>query len=142
MARALARRSAKGAWRHPSGNVFGRGAIKSRCSPLQIEEMEPFDMKLPSLSGAVPLWIKIVAAAALFAIIFAGFKSCTATTNHKTDVIAKTGEEKGAATTAAAAATKGLENVEKGNAAAAAVGRDDGARRAGCLRHSRTPENC
>lgn len=74
--------------------------------------------------------------------IFAGFKICTATTNHKTDAAIGAAEEKGAATAAAAAATKGLENVEKGNAAAAAVDRDPAVRRAGCLRHSRTPENC
>lgn len=75
-------------------------------------------------------------------VIFAGFKSCTATTNHKTDAAIGAAEEKGAATAAAAAATKGLENVEKGNAAATAVDRDPAVRRAGCLRHSRTPENC
>lgn len=74
--------------------------------------------------------------------IFAGFKACTATTNHKTDTIATSAEEKGAATAAATAATKGLKNVEDGNKAAAAVARDDDARRAGCLRHSRTKENC
>jgi len=74
--------------------------------------------------------------------IVAGFRTCTATTNHKTDVAIGAAEEKGAATAAAAAATKGLENVEKGNAAATAVDRDPAVRRAGCLRHSRTPENC
>ena len=93
------------------------------------------------LSG-IPVWAKALAAAALLFTIVAGFKSCTAATNHKTDTVARVAEEKDAATSAAAAATKGLENVEAGNKAAAAVARDDGARRAGCLRHSRTPENC
>jgi Tfp pilus assembly major pilin PilA len=51
-------------------------------------------------------------------------------------------EEKGAATAAAQAATKGLNNVETGNRAAEKVRTNDDARRAGCLRHSRTPENC
>lgn len=84
-----------------------------------------------------------VAGLVLIAIaIFAGFRSCTAITNHKTDVAVDAAEQKGAATAAAAAATKGLENVEKGNAAAAAVDRDADARRAGCLRHSRTKQNC
>lgn len=94
-------------------------------------------------------YLKTISGSAKFAIviligiaILAAFKSCTATTNHKTDVAIGAAEGKGAATAAAAAATKGLENVEKGNAAAAAVDRDDDARRAGCLRHSRTPENC
>lgn len=35
-----------------------------------------------------------------------------------------------------------IERVEKANEAAAKVERDPAARRAGCLRHSRTPENC
>lgn len=74
--------------------------------------------------------------------IFAGFKSCTATSEHKTNVAVDAAEQKGAASAAAAAATKGLEYVAKGNAAAAAVDRDPVVRRAGCLRHSRTKQNC
>lgn len=91
---------------------------------------------------ALSLGTKAIAIALLAIAIFAGFRACTATTNHKTDVANAAAEGKGAATAAAAAATKGLQNVEKGNAAAAAVDRDDDARRAGCLRHSRTKENC
>lgn len=93
---------------------------------------------LKTISGSAKFVIVILVGIA----IFAAFKSCTATTNHKTDAAIGAAEEKGAATAAAAAATKGLVNVEKGNAAAAAVDRDDDARRAGCLRHSRTPQNC
>lgn len=91
---------------------------------------------------ALSLGWKIAGLVLIAIAIVAGFRSCTATTNHKTDAAIGAAEEKGAATAAAAAATKGLENVEKGNAAAATVGRDDDVRRAGCLRHSRTPENC
>jgi type IV secretory pathway TrbL component len=96
---------------------------------------------LPNLK-ALSLGWKVAGVVLIAIAIFAAFRSCTATTNHKTDVAIGAAEEKGAATAAAAAATKGLVNVEKGNAAAAAVDRDDDARRAGCLRHSRTPENC
>lgn len=91
---------------------------------------------------ALSLGWKIAGIVLVALAIFAGFRACTATTNHKTDVAIGAAEGKGAATAAAAAATKGLENVEKGNAAAAAVDRDDDARRAGCLRHSRTKQNC
>ncbi len=94
-----------------------------------------------SITGLSLGWKAI--ALALFALaIVAGFRACTATVNHKTDVIAETAEGKGAATVALEAATKGLQNVEKGNAAAAAVDRDSDVRRAGCLRHSRTRQNC
>ena len=95
----------------------------------------------PNLKGLSLGW-KVAGLVLIAIAIFAGFRSCTATTNHKTDVAVDAAEQKGAATAAAAAATKGLENVEKGNAAAAAVDRDADARRAGCLRHSRTKQNC
>lgn len=91
---------------------------------------------------ALSLGWKIAGVVRIAIAIFAGFRSCTATTNHKTDAAIGAAEEKGAATAAAAAATKGLENVEKGNAAATAVDRDPAVRRAGCLRHSRTKQNC
>lgn len=99
-------------------------------------------MKLTDAIGAVPLWIKIIVAIALVAGIIAGVKGCTAIVNHKTDAAIEAAEGKGAAKSAAAAATKGMERVAEGNKAAATVDRDDDARRAGCLRHSRTPENC
>lgn len=91
---------------------------------------------------ALPLGWKAAGLALIAIAIVAGFRSCTAVTNHSTDAAVAAGEQKGAATAAAAAATKGLSNVEEGNKAAAAVARDADARRAGCLRHSRTPENC
>jgi hypothetical protein len=91
--------------------------------------------------GLSPGW-KIAGVALLAIAIVAAFRTCTATSNHKTDVAIEAAEGKGAATAAAAAATKGLKNVEDGNKAAAAVARDPDARRAGCLRHSRTPEHC
>lgn len=99
-------------------------------------------MKLTDAIGAVPLWIKIAVAIALVAGVLAGIRGCTTVAKHKTNAAIEAAEGKGAATAAATAATKGLERVEKGNKAAAAVDRDDDARRAGCLRHSRTPENC
>lgn len=91
---------------------------------------------------ALPLMWKLIGVGLAALAIVAAFKSCTAVTNHSTDAAVAAGEQKGAATAAASAATKGLSNVEEGNKAAAAVARDGDARRAGCLRHSRTPENC
>lgn len=96
---------------------------------------------LPNLRALSLAW-KIAGVVLIAIAIVAGFRSCSATTNHKTDAAIGAAEGKGAATAAAAAARKGLENVEKGNAAAAAVDRDADARRAGCLRHSRTKQNC
>lgn len=51
-------------------------------------------------------------------------------------------EQAGASKGAAAAAEKGLSNVEAANRAADTVARDPVERNADCLRHSRTPENC
>lgn len=96
---------------------------------------------LTHLKGLSLAW-KIAGVVLIAIAIVASFRSCTATTNHRTDVAIGAAKGEGAATAAAAAATKGLENVEKGNAAAAAVDRDADARRAGCLRHSRTKQNC
>lgn len=90
----------------------------------------------------IPLWLKIAGPLLLLAVIIFAARSCTATTNHTTDAGLSAAKSEGAATAAATAATKGLQNVEDGNKAAVAVGSDDDARRAGCLRHSRTPENC
>lgn len=61
---------------------------------------------------------------------------------HMIQSIGKLAEDKGAATAAGAAATKGLKNAEKANKAAAAVERDESVQRDGCLRYSRTPEHC
>lgn len=99
-------------------------------------------MKLSGLSIAVPLWIKIAIIAAVVVAIAAGIRGCADVIDHRTDAAIAAAESKGASRAAAAAATKGLEHVEQGNRAAAAIDRDDGARRAGCLRHSRTPEYC
>jgi hypothetical protein len=95
-----------------------------------------------TLLNAVPPWGKVVGVMLLAIAIVAGFRACSAASNHKIDAAIGAAEEKGAATAALDAAMKGMEIVEKANAAAAAVDRDDAARRAGCLRHSRTPENC
>lgn len=92
--------------------------------------------------SAIPIWGRVLLGVAALAIIFGGFKSCTATINHKTDVAVDAAEKNGAASAAATAATKGMSNVEQANKAAAKVDRDPAVRRAGCLRHSRTPENC
>jgi membrane protein implicated in regulation of membrane protease activity len=51
-------------------------------------------------------------------------------------------QEIGATVQREGALTKTVERVEKANEAAAKVERDPVARRDGCLRHSRTPENC
>lgn len=85
---------------------------------------------------AIPQRLAFVAVVAL--ILVAGFFAVRSLYNDGLDRV----EEKGAATAAAKAATEGLHNVQTGNEAAEAVRRDDNVRRAGCLRHSRTPENC
>ena len=53
-----------------------------------------------------------------------------------------TAEQVGASKGSAAAAERGLSNVEAANRAADAVAHDPVERNADCLRHSRTPENC
>lgn len=85
---------------------------------------------------AIPQRLAFTAVVAL--ILVAGFFAVRSLYNDGLDRV----EEKGAATAAAKAATEGLHNVQTGNEAAEAVRRDDNVRRAGCLRHSRTPENC
>lgn len=91
---------------------------------------------------AMSLGWKIAALLLIALAIVAGFRSCAAASNHKTDVAVDAAEKKGAASAAATAATKGMANVEQANKAAARVERDPAERRAGCLRHSRTPKNC
>jgi hypothetical protein len=85
---------------------------------------------------AIPQRLAFAAIVAL--ILVGGFFAVRSLVNDGLDRV----EEKGAATAAAKAATEGLKNVQTGNEAAEAVRRDDSVRRAGCLRHSRTPENC
>jgi len=85
-----------------------------------------------SLSGRIGLGIAIIAGAALIVLTINGF----------VDRAFDRAERKGAAASAADAATKGLEHVEQANEAAHKVTLDAAARRAGCLRHSRTPQNC
>lgn len=70
----------------------------------------------------------------LLVIGFTGF--------HLIRSVEELAQDKGAATAAGAAATKGLKHVENANKAAVAVDRDDAVRRDGCLRYSRTPEHC
>lgn len=99
-------------------------------------------MKLSNLSAAVPLWVKALAALALFAIIFGAFKACTATTNHKTDAGLNAARGEGTATAAAAGLQGVLNDAETANKAGAAVAGDAGVRYDVCLQTSDTPENC
>lgn len=92
--------------------------------------------------SAIPIWMRGVAGVALLVAIVAGFKACTATTNHKTDAGLSAARNEGAATVRAEAAEEGLNDVVKGQAARAAVDRDARARYDVCVRTSRTPGNC
>lgn len=91
---------------------------------------------------AIPLWIKIAGPVLLLAAIVAGFKACTATTNHKTDAVTRTAREAGAAEGRAAAAEEGVRDVIKSNEARQTVDRDARARYDVCVRTSRTPAAC
>jgi hypothetical protein len=68
--------------------------------------------------------------------------ACVAIANHWTDSAFNKAEEKGASDARADSAEEGLKHVEEGNKAAEGVARDAGLRKSGCVRHSRTPENC
>jgi len=85
---------------------------------------------------------KAAAIALLALAIVAGFKACTATTNHKTDVAIEAAEDKGAAIVRAEAAEEGIRDVVKSQEVRGAVDRDAVARHDICVRTSRTPENC
>jgi len=76
-----------------------------------------------------------------FAVILAVI-ACVAIANRAIDGAFIKAEEKGAATVRAQSAEKGLVHVEVANKAAENVARDDSKRKSGCVRHSRTPENC
>lgn len=95
-------------------------------------------MKLISWFTGLAIPQRLAFGAVVALILVAGFFAVRSLYNDGLDRV----EEKGAATAAAKAATEGLHNVQTGNEAAEAVRRDDNVRRAGCLRHSRTPENC
>lgn len=91
---------------------------------------------------ALSLGWKAVAVGLCVLAIVLGINSCTATTNHKTDVAIDAAEEKGAATVRAEAAEEGLKDVVKSQEARQVIDRDAVARFDMCLRTSRTPENC
>jgi type IV secretory pathway TrbL component len=91
---------------------------------------------------AVPLWAKALLAIALLAAIVAGFKACTATTNHKTDAGLTAARGEGAATAAADGLKGVLQDAETANKAGAAVAAGGRAAYDVCLRTSDTPENC
>ncbi len=99
-------------------------------------------MKLSGLSAAVPMWVKAAVSVALFVAIIAGFKACTATTNHKTDAGLTAARGEGAATAAAAGLQGVLNDAETANKAGAAVAANHGVRYDVCLQTSDTPENC
>lgn len=95
-------------------------------------------MKLISWLTGLAIPQRLAFAGIVVLILVGGFFAVRTLFNDGLDRV----EEKGAATAAAKAATEGMKNVQTGNEAAEAVRRDDNVRRAGCLRHSRTPENC
>lgn len=99
-------------------------------------------MKLPSLSGAIPIWAKLGGLVLLALAIFAGFKACTATTNHKTDAGMTAARGEGAATATADGLKGVLQDAETANKAGAAVAAGGAAAYDTCLRTSDTPEHC
>lgn len=86
-------------------------------------------------------WKAAIVGLFVLAIVL-GINSCTATTNHKTDVAIDAAEEKGAATVRAEAAEEGIRDVVKSQEVRQVIDRDAVARFDLCLRTSRTPENC
>ena len=71
---------------------------------------------------------------AIFAVIKIG--------GHLIDGNNEAQRDLGAAKTTNDNLTTTIERTEKANEAAETIERDPDARRAGCLRHSRTPQNC
>lgn len=91
---------------------------------------------------AVSIGWKLAGVGLLVLAIVLGVNSCTATTNHKTDVAIEAAEDKGAATVRAEAAEEGIRDVVKSQEVRGAVDRDAAARYDVCVRTSRTPQNC
>lgn len=78
--------------------------------------------------------VGVLAIAALIGLVLLG--------QHWIDTAFDRAEEKGASDVRAQSAEEGLKHVEDANKAAADVAADPVKRNAGCVRHSRTPENC
>lgn len=91
---------------------------------------------------AVSIGWKLAGVGLLVLAIVLAFDSCTATNNHKTDTVATTAEEKGAATVRAEAAEEGIRDVVKSQEVRGAVDRDAAARYDVCMLTSRTPQYC
>ena len=89
-------------------------------------------------TGGLTRWFWIVIIGALVAFVFLG----KAIVSDWLDDTVEVSKEAGASGQREADLSETLNRTEKANEAAAEVERDDNARRAGCLRHSRTPENC
>lgn len=89
---------------------------------------------LKALSGGKKLALALGACL----LVFAGVKIV----QHFIDANNTAHRDLGAITITNTALTKTLERTEKANEAAETIVHDDDARRANCLRHSRTPDNC
>lgn len=94
------------------------------------------------LLDMIPLWAKGIIAAALLVAIVAGFRSCTATSNHKTDVAADAARGEGAASAAADGLKGVLKDAETANKAGAAVAAGGQPAYDVCVLTSDTPRNC
>ncbi|ODU28979.1 hypothetical protein [Sphingopyxis sp. SCN 67-31] len=94
------------------------------------------------LFDAVPLWVKALIAGALLVAIVAGFRACTAITNHQTDVAASAARGEGVATAVAEGMKGVLKDAETANKAGAAVAAGGQSAYDVCVRTSDTPRNC
>lgn len=94
------------------------------------------------LFDAIPMWGKALVALALLIAIVAGFRSCTVTSNHKTDAGLSAARGEGVASATADGLKGVLHDAETANKAGAAVAAGGGAAYDVCVRTSDTPENC
>lgn len=91
---------------------------------------------------ALSIGWKLAGIGLLVLAIVLGVNSCTATTNHKTDVASDDAKGMGAATVRAEAAEEGIRDVVKSQEVRGTVDRDAAARYDVCMRTSRTPQYC
>lgn len=87
----------------------------------------------------LPRWAKVAGTAVLAAAILMGLWLWIGSREEADD---KANQQIGAAIQREGDLTETIKQVEKANEAEARIERDPDARHAGCLRHSRTPENC
>lgn len=94
------------------------------------------------LFDAIPMWSKSLITVALLIAIVAGFRACTAMSNHKTDAGLSAARGEGVASATADGLKGVLHDAETANKAGAAVAAGGSAAHDVCVRTSDTPENC